>query len=59
MIDKVVFEGNKAVLTFKGVPDYSPAAVGSLDFYGGELRGLYRRQAAPVWSGVEGIALCT
>lgn len=32
MIDKVVFEGNKAVLTFKGVPDYSPAAVGSLDF---------------------------
>lgn len=39
MIDKVVFEGNKAVLTFKGVPDYSPAAVGSLDFYGGELRG--------------------
>lgn len=39
MIDKVIFEGNRAVLTFKGVPDYSPAAVGSLDFYGGELRG--------------------
>lgn len=39
MVDKIIFEGGKAVLTFKGVPDYSPAAVGSLNFYGGELRG--------------------
>ncbi|WP_291593593.1 sialate O-acetylesterase [Bacteroides sp.] len=39
MVDKVIFEGGKAMLTFKGVPDYSPAAVGSLNFYGGELKG--------------------
>ncbi|OJU37783.1 MAG: sialate O-acetylesterase [Bacteroidales bacterium 45-6] len=39
VIDNVRYEGNKAILTFKNVPGYSPAAVGSFNYYVGELKG--------------------
>jgi sialate O-acetylesterase len=39
VIDKVVYVENKAILSFKNVPDYSPSAVGSFNYYTGEIRG--------------------
>ena len=39
VVDSTVFNGDKAVVTFKGVPEFSPAAVGSIDFYNGDLKG--------------------
>lgn len=39
VINTVTYDKNKAILTFKNVPDYSPAAVGSFNYFNGEIKG--------------------
>lgn len=39
VINQVTFEGSKAILTFKNIPDFSPWAVGSFNYFTGELKG--------------------
>ena len=39
VIDKVNFEGEKVVLTFKNIADYTPWAQGSFSYFTGELKG--------------------
>ena len=38
-MDTVVFTAGKAVVTFRGISDYAPAAWGSFSYFTGDLRG--------------------
>lgn len=39
VVDTVVFTAGKAVVTFRGISDYAPAAWGSFSYFTGDLRG--------------------